>query len=369
MHPLFSNSCTVNFHSLILRCKPRFGATALGLVLTAGAAVGAGMGKHAEPPPHLSDTRLFVAGSSTRTRADVAAVTPQYTLWSDGADKRRWMRLPRGTSIDGRAADAWQFPAGTQLWKEFAFNGKPVETRTIERLGDGSWRFASYIWRADGSEADLAPMRGATLQVPDAPGGRYVVPGRGDCVACHGSAAVPVLGVTALQLSSDRDPNALHPTAPVADALDIHGLVTRGWLRGLPTRLLRQQPRIASDSPIERAALGYLHANCGHCHNRSGNQAPVTLTLAQSALQPEASRRAVLDSMLDQPARYQKPGALANTQLLQPGDAGLSLLVQRMASRQALAQMPPLGSERADTEAVGLISQWINQQHPTKTKE
>lgn len=361
--------CTVNIQSLICRGKPVLGASVLCLALIVGSDVAAGHGGQNEPPQHLSDTGLFVAPFNASIRSEVAAIAPQYTLWSDGADKRRWMRLPRGSSIDGRDADAWQFPPGTQLWKEFAFNGKPVETRTIERLRNGSWRFASYIWRADGSDADLAPARGATLQVPYAPGGRYVVPGRGDCVACHGSTAVPVLGVSALQLSKDRDPNALHAATADTGALDLDALVARGWLRGLPTGLLTQPPRIAGGSPLERAALGYLHANCGHCHNRSGNQAPVPLTLAQSALQPEASRRTVLASMVNMTSRYQVPGAAQRTQLLQPGDSQHSLLVHRMASRQALAQMPPLGSEWPDTQAITLISQWIDQQPLFQPKE
>ena len=30
----------------------------------------------------------------------------------------------------------------------------------MERLADGTWRFAVYAWTADGSDARLAPTRG-----------------------------------------------------------------------------------------------------------------------------------------------------------------------------------------------------------------
>ena len=65
------------------------------------------------------------------------AFSPQYPLWSDGAAKRRWISLPPGTAIDASRPDAWEFPRGTRLWKEFSLD-RPVETRFIERLPDGS---------------------------------------------------------------------------------------------------------------------------------------------------------------------------------------------------------------------------------------
>ena len=114
-----------------------------------------------------------------------------------------------------------------------------------------------------------------------APDGRYDVPSRADCTGCHEGAAQPVLGFSALQLSADRDPLAAHAPAPASITLD--ALAARGLLRNLPSALLEQPPRIAAASPTERAALGYLHANCGHCHNGSGNGVPLRLNLAQSA--------------------------------------------------------------------------------------
>ena len=105
-------------------------------------------------------------------------------------------------------------------------------------------------------------------------------PDESDCRACHEGAAVPVLGFSALQLSSDRDP--LAPHADARTSIDLAGLVARGLIRNLPPSLLSTPPRIEANSPAERAALGYLHGNCAHCHNDNGAPAPVDLTLAQS---------------------------------------------------------------------------------------
>ncbi len=188
-------------------------------------------------PQRLSDTGL--------SSADVVPFSPQYPLWSDGAAKRRWIYLPPGTSIDAARPDAWEFPRGTKLWKEFS-HGRALETRFLSRGMDGIWRFGSYVWNVDGSDATLAPAGGVRdLPASGAPGERYTIPSENDCRACHEAAPVPVLGFSALQLSPDRDPLAPHAEGSVDTNLTT--LTARGLLRNLPPDL--QAPRIAASSP------------------------------------------------------------------------------------------------------------------------
>ena len=71
-------------------------------------------------PEQLHDTGLFAPGQPDRLGAGVESFEPQHPLWSDGASKRRWIRLPPGTAIDARDPDRWRFPRGTKLWKEFS---------------------------------------------------------------------------------------------------------------------------------------------------------------------------------------------------------------------------------------------------------
>ena len=311
-------------------------------------------------PRLLRDTGLYTQGPGKRLRADVAAFSPQYPLWSDGADKSRWVWLPPGSFIDASRPDAWAFPRGTKLWKEFAYEGRPVETRYIERGQDGNWRFAAYVWNEAGTEAVLAPAAGiAALPVPAAPQGSYTVPARADCLACHGSTTVPVLGLSALQLSPDRDAMAAHGQPARAGDVDLRALIARGWLRGLPRRLLEQPPRVAASSSIERAALGYLHANCAHCHNTTEVRVPLGLTLAQRAADPVAARAEVLRSTLDAPSRYRAADGSGPTVIVSPGSAANSLLAVRMESRHAQVQMPPLGTSVPDTEGLALVHRWI----------
>ena len=316
-------------------------------------------------PQRLSGTGLFVAGSAAQVRDDVLSFTPQYTLWSDGADKRRWIRLPAGSTIDASAPDAWSFPPGTQLWKEFSHQGRRVETRYIERQRNGLWRYATYVWDEQGTDALLAPARGiVALPVAAAPQGRYDIPSRADCTTCHEGAATPVLGFSALQLSADRDPLAAHAQAPAAGDLDLERLVTQQLVRNLPAALLQRPLRVPAASATERAALGYLHANCGHCHNRSGAGAPVRLTLAQSASDPAASRAQTLASAVGVAGRYRTSGFAADAALVAPRAPERSVLVARMRSRHAQSQMPPLGTRITDDEGLALVEQWIDHLPP-----
>ncbi|MBI5277591.1 MAG: hypothetical protein HY854_14145 [Burkholderiales bacterium] len=298
-----------------------------------------------------SDDQLPATLEATgfNTTAGVVEFQPQYPLWTDGADKRRWLALPRGSAIDATKPDEWQFPRGTKLWKQFSFNGKPAETRYIEHGRDGVWRFAAYVWNDAGTEATLAPKRGTAVKAPH---GRHDIPSRSDCIACHGSAPVPVLGASALQLSSS-----------------LRDLVARGLVRGLPQQMLREPPQVAAATPVERAALGYLHGNCAHCHNTGPTRAPLALTLAQRAADPAASRAEVLRSTVHAPSRYRTAEGDSLSTIVVPGAAGHSVLAHRMQSRDPRIQMPPLGTAVADEQGIALIRRWIGELPSTSSKE
>ena len=314
-------------------------------------------GAGAALPEKLSQTGLFLPGTLD-IAPDLLPFAPQYPLWADGAAKRRWLYLPPGTSIDTAEPDAWTFPVGTRLWKEFGYDG-PVETRMIERVADGSWRYATYIWNENGSDAELAPAEGvAALPVSSAPDGSYTIPAQNDCRGCHEAAAQPVLGFSALQLSPDRDPLAPHAETPGAAFVNLRILDERGLLRNLPEELLETPPRIEAPSPQARAALGYLHGNCGHCHNDNGPVGELDLSLQQSAAARSASAARTLETLVGYPAEVSTKNI--DTRVV-PGSHESSMLFARMRTRNPLMQMPPLGTRVSDATAVALIGSWIEQ--------
>jgi hypothetical protein len=247
-----------------------------------------------ELPPTLEATGF--------EQAEKVAFTPRYPLWSDGSTKRRWIALPPGAAIDRTHPDAWDFPPGTRLWKEFG-HGRPVETRYIERAADGTWRFATYIWNAEGTRATLAPARGVVLEVDDAPGGKYEIPSRDDCLACHEGPAVPVLGYSAVQLGGTI-------VAPTEEA---------------------------------RQALGYLHGNCGHCHN-AGALAGVGLHLAQESEDPRRGYRRTVDSIDADRARE---------------------ILRRFGADNRYIRMPPVGVRLPDRTGGQPVVRWLRDQFIT----
>lgn len=311
------------------------------------------------PPARLSETGLWSDPATRAVAPGILTWAPQYPLWSDGAAKRRWIRLPEGASIDASDPDAWQFPIGTRLWKEFAF-GRPVETRMIERLPDGTWRFLAYAWDADGRDATLVPAEGIRGAHEIRPGLFHDIPGRLDCLACHGDRTSPVLGFSALQLSSDRDPLAPHAETPPEGAADLRALLASGAVRGFPTAAVGDAPRIEAATPRARAAMGYLHANCGSCHGANAGLSSLGMSFEWSVASRESR---ALGTTVGVEARFRFPAGAepAATERVVPGDPARSVLARRMGSRFPASQMPPLGTHAVDPEGLALVTAWIRE--------
>ena len=328
------------------------------VVLTAATVIVVAMQVFAVPhlPQWLSETGLFVRGGRAidpRNRP----YSPQYPLWTDGAQKSRWMRLPDGSRIDTRDSERWEFPVGTRLWKEFAFNGRRVETRLLWRTSGDGWTFASYLWNEDQTDAVLAPPDGVRRAAEVAPGKWHAVPSREDCRACHDNGRV-VLGATALQLSDDRDPHAPHAETLQPGMLTLGTLVDEGLVTNVEP-LGGRSPRIPGDART-RAALGYLTANCGHCHHDGSRAATVRHPMLMPAFATPAQVLATIRMLLSQTSTWDLPGAEpGTTTVLRAGAPEASAIVARMRSRRPSTQMPPLGTVLPDREAIDLLSRWI----------
>ncbi len=287
-------------------------------------------------PERLSGTGLFADASMTALAEGVRPFTPQFELWSDGATKRRWVSLPPGTRIDTRNMDSWKFPEGTRLWKEFTRDGVRVETRLLEKSGPGDedWRAVSYVWLEDGSDAVAAPEGRQ-----DALGTPHDGPAASDCFGCHGGRESRALGFSAIQLSYD---------AP-AESVDLEDLVQEGLLTRPPASVYT-----VPGNSTERAALGYLHANCGHCHNsrRPDTDGPRCYDPLNSL--DFWLRVDLLDSPEDTPTY--NDGASD----FRPGRPDDSKVIDRISVREPGWSMPPLGTERVHDEAVALLRRWIS---------
>ncbi len=318
------------------------------------------------PPPELSDTGLYRDGTLRAIADGIRPYSPQYPLWTDGATKLRWVSLPEDSTIDASDGDAWRFPPGTRFWKQFSFGGRPVETRYIEKTGEGIWLFAAYVWNDDLSEATLVPASTGLKNCAEiAPGVRHNIPSVYDCKACHeGNGRDSVLGYGALQLSSDRDPLAPHAEPAPAHSLDLGALLRENRLKNAPPSWRTAPPAIAAPSPRARAALGYFHGNCSFCHNDQDPVSSVGMSLRVSLVAHSVDDQPTMRTAVGIRSKFQIRGLPPDHSLrLAPGDLTHSAILVRMRSRDGMSQMPPLGSKVVDADAVALISAWIREDH------
>jgi hypothetical protein len=306
-------------------------------------------------PQTLAETGLYADADDFVVDPRNLHFSPQYQLWTDGATKNRWIRLPPGGVIDASDPDAWMFPVGTRFWKEFSFAGRLVETRYMELQANGQWLYAAYEWTPDGREAVLAPDRGRGNAFAFAGRQSHDIPSTSDCKVCHQGGPAEVLGFSALQLSPDRDPNALRAVFSTSD-VDVDTLIENGLIMGVDTWPSRA-PVIETASATERAALGYMHGNCGHCHNSRAKLANLGLFLRQEMRTPDND---ALATTVGQLVKKSAPGQSADALLrIDPGHPPRSAIFERVSSRYPALQMPPLGTVLVDDDAVALLAKWI----------
>ena len=327
-------------------------------------------------PRRLSETGLYAGGGTRVVDTRNRAFAPQYPLWSDGAAKRRWVRLPAGATIDVNNIDRWDFPVGTRFWKEFAFDGHKVETRFLWKVSATKWVFASYAWNQEQTDAMLVPEAGLADAASIAPGKQHSIPSVTECRSCHDSERTEILGFSALQLSDDRDPNALHAEALSAEMMTLRSLVDERLISPSRPELLTAPPRIEASSAQARAALGYLSTNCGSCHNRESSIASLGLLLKHefgdrgpgigdrgSGIRGQGASRLLctpaLATTVGRKGHWVVPADPEGSRVINPGKPELSSLVQRIRSRRPSSQMPPIGTVVQDRAAIDLLTAWV----------
>lgn len=308
-------------------------------------------------PRLLSQTGLYADVATLRIDSRNRLFSPQYPLWSDGATKRRWVRLPVGSQINVVDLDKWELPVGTRFWKEFSFKGRKVETRFLWHTGKDRWVFASYAWNGAQTDAELASETGVANIADIVDGKRHSIPSVSECRSCHDSSRTETLGFTALQLSTDRDPNALHAEPLTGEMLTLRTLVDENLMTPRREDLIGAPPRIAAGSPQTRTALGYLSTNCGSCHNRDSSIASLGLDLKYSLAGAECP--AAIATTAGKRGHWVVPEAPEASRVIDPGHPESSAIIRRVKSRWPIAQMPPIGTVVADRDALDWLTAWI----------
>jgi hypothetical protein len=286
-------------------------------------------------PATLSETGLYDA--TGQLEPWVQTFEPTYVLWSDAADKLRYVYVPKCSPIDTSDMDHWNFPVGTRAWKQFSRNGQRIETRLIHKNGPGlaDWVFAAYEWNATDTDADFVPDG-----VIDAKGTTHNIPSVNDCIQCHGKLPERLLGFSAIQLTHDATGVNSATMRTLSDAGRLSVPAPDGFT-------------VPGATPATKSAIGYLHANCGNCHNSSFLLTDLrmrVLTTQTAVVDTDVYTTAVNVASVNFPCTCNR---------ITPGNPAQSAVMQRMSSRVAGAQMPPLGTEITDPTGIQTVTDWI----------
>ncbi len=284
---------------------------------------------------NLSETALYANIGTKELNSDVELFVPQFKLWTDGAEKKRYIRLPENTQIDTSDMDAWVFPVGTELYKEFSRDGRRLETRLLRKDSAEAWTMVAYVWNEDESDAVLSLLGEANANRSS-----HDVPNVFDCAWCHGAVERP-LGFSAIQLSHD------------GVGLTMSRLIERNLLTAPPS-----VPITLPGDDLDHQVLGALHANCGGCHSDEGAQSdlPLRLALRTDELDRVSSTPAYVSAVGQQIDR-----AIAGlTYYVFPRRPDDSLIWVRMSNRGSDVQMPPVGTEQQDTNTLQALEAWID---------
>ena len=296
-------------------------------------------------PSKLSETGLYSDISNRTLAPGVIQFSVRFEAWSDGAEKERWLLLPEGAEIDTSDMDNWKFPVGTKAWKQFKRDGVLVETRLLWKQIEGKegWFEMPYVWNPEGTEAFAAPDG-----LANANGTEQDVPSQQGCSSCHSMVGDVLIGPSAIQLSREGG----------------DGPLTEWALAGR----LSQPPLEEFEppgTPVVKAALGYLHGNCGHCH-RDGN---FLASLRSMRLWLKTTDQAIEETGAYTTTFNQRTGHqfMDTTMIVVPGKPDASQLVARIQVRDSDFdlvtgfQMPPLCTEKVDDVGVANIRAWVEQ--------
>jgi uncharacterized repeat protein (TIGR03806 family) len=298
----------------------------------------------ADMPERLGSTGCFDPVELLRPAPGLIPYSVNVPLWSDGADKRRYLALPP----EGRMAVAsdgdLDLPAGTVLAKVFLLEGAPIETRLFVRHRDEGWAGYSYAFTDDGTDALLV---GADAIYRMVAGQEWQFPSRQGCLDCHTEAAGRSLGLELAQLERDHT-YANGRTANQVVTFSAIGLFDRAVSR--PAVVLADPAD--ADAPLDVRARSYLHANCANCHRPEGVREPnVTIDLRFGAAPADLGICGLRPNRTDL--------GIADAMLLLPGDPARSILSLRMHSLVPSLRMPPLSSSVLDPDGTALVDAWI----------
>ena len=283
-------------------------------------------------------------------------------LFSDYAEKLRFIMVPRNEKITHDDNLILDFPIGTFLIKTFYYQSdirdknsdrRLIETRLLKKI-PGEWIAIPYIWNDNQTDAvlSLAGGRkdvswihndGSIINI------LYSIPNLNQCKSCH------VYN------------NIQKPIGPKVRNLNVEYIYDESsanqlekWiLEGIlePFKDLSSLPRTVNyensyDGTLDQRARAWLDINCAHCHRRGGPAETSGLYLEVEETNPTA-----LGIFKPPVAAGRGSGNLKYN--IVPGHPEESIMDFRIQSIDPGIMMPELNRKLVHKEGVELIRAWI----------
>ena len=148
-----------------------------------------------KPEKKLSDYELFEDLTNQLPSDGVHPYILHSALFSDYADKERFVYVPEGVKAKFKPNEVYEFPVGAVLVKTFSYSEttsmgkKLLETRLLLNQENG-WKAHTYVWNEEQTDAFLKVAgytyenieflkNGELMQVS------YRVPNQNQCKECH----------------------------------------------------------------------------------------------------------------------------------------------------------------------------------------
>ena len=314
-------------------------------------------------PEKLSEYGFFVDNpAGQRPAAGVMPYRLNTPLFSDYAEKLRFVRFPAGQSVAYNPDEVLDFPVGTTLIKTFYFPNdfrdstkgrRLLETRLLIHETSG-WKALEYVWNAEQTDAMLE-VAGEQTEVAylDREGKlqrqTYVMPNLNQCKGCHNrSERLMPIGPSARQLNGEQ----AYADGP---ANQLTYWQQRGLLTGLPDLATVPKAPVWSNpatGSLDARTRAWLDINCAHCHRPDGPAATSGLNLRYNETHPTAL------GILKTPVAAGR-GSGGRPFDIVPGKPDESILLYRIESTDPGVMMPEVSRRVVHRESVALVREWI----------
>lgn len=319
-------------------------------------------------PALLSETGAFTNLANLTPAQGIIPYDMITSLWSDGAEKARWLAVPNDGSHNTSAEEIvwseegeWAFPEGSVFIKHFELPTDENNPATIRKLetrflihGENGYYAVTYRWRPDGSDADLLEDSfEEDITINEAGGGTrqqsWYYPSRSECFVCHTEASGRVLGPQTRHLNKD----IFYPTTGLTgNQIESYNNIGMFDQTLNPANIPGYLSAVEYDDPsksLEERARSYLDVNCSSCHRPNGG----TRAIWNALITEDLANANIIDGPVIEDL------GISGAKIIVENDTAKSVLYQRIKEVNSAVSMPPLAKNVRHEEGVKLIGDWI----------